>query len=140
MTGSYEEAAISIALAAVHKHKQFKDIACYIKQQFDRKYPSSGKATEGVYHCVCGKRFASEDPVKRQKPPRAGTLLMYLPGLAAALSHETRSYIHLHIDTIHIILFKSKVSCPWPLQGEHSLLCALATIPSHAAGQPVFYS
>eukprot|EP00891_Asterochloris_glomerata_P005650 jgi/Astpho2/5650/gw1.00079.212.1_t len=84
MTGSYEEAAISIALAAVHKHKQFKDIACYIKQQFDRKYPSSGKATEGVYHCVCGKRFAT------------------------ALSHETRSYIHLQIDTMHIILFKSK--------------------------------
>ena len=70
MTGSYEEAAISIALAAVHKHKQFKDIACYIKQQFDRKYPSSGKATEGVYHCVCGKRFASEGPVKHEKPPQ----------------------------------------------------------------------
>lgn len=35
------------------------DIAFYIKHEYDRKYPGSGKATEGVYHCIVGKSFAS---------------------------------------------------------------------------------
>ncbi len=59
--------------------------------------------------------------------PSAGALLTYLPGPAAALSHETRSYIHLQIDTMHIILFKSKVSFPWVSQSKHLLLFAVAT-------------
>ncbi|KAL0023893.1 hypothetical protein WJX79_006763 [Trebouxia sp. C0005] len=42
------------------------------------------KATEGVFHCVCGKNFAT------------------------AISHETRYYIHVQVDTVHIVLFKSK--------------------------------
>lgn len=36
------------------------DIAFYIKHEYDKKYPGSGKATEGVYHCIVGKSFASE--------------------------------------------------------------------------------
>ncbi|KAK9816673.1 hypothetical protein WJX72_003543 [[Myrmecia] bisecta] len=84
MPSEYEQTAIEVCLQGVHKYKHYKDVAAYIKHEYDRKYPSSGKATEGVYHCVCGKNFA------------------------CAVSHETRYYIHLQIDTLHIILFKSK--------------------------------
>lgn len=27
---------------------------------------------------------------------------------AAAISHETRYYIHLQVDTVHLVLYKSK--------------------------------
>ena len=63
----------------------------------------------------------------RSPPSAAAPLLRYLPGPAAALSHETRSYIHLQIDTMHIILFKSKVSCGCRFQGKRLLLCAVAS-------------
>ena len=60
MASSYEESATGIALEAVHMFKQYKDIASHVKHQFDKKYPGSGKATEGVFHCICGKSFASK--------------------------------------------------------------------------------
>lgn len=86
MPESYARDAIDISLLAVDKNKQLKDIAFYIKHEYDKKYPGSGKATEGVYHCVVGKSFAS------------------------AVSHETRQFIHLKVDTYHIVLWKSKDS------------------------------
>ncbi|GFH13207.1 dynein light chain [Haematococcus lacustris] len=84
MTEAFELEAINTALIAVDKYKQLKDIAFYVKHEYDRKYPGSGKATEGVYHCIVGNHYAS------------------------AVSHETRQFIHLKVDTYHIILWKSK--------------------------------
>mmetsp|Transcript_4406 Transcript_4406/g.7275 ORF Transcript_4406/g.7275 Transcript_4406/m.7275 type:complete len:122 (-) Transcript_4406:1010-1375(-) len=84
MAEAFELDAINTALVAVDKFKHLKDVAFYIKHEYDRKYPGSGKATEGVYHTVVGKSFAS------------------------AVSHETRQFIHLKVDTYHIILWKSK--------------------------------
>lgn len=60
-------------------------------QSYDKKYPSNGRATDGVYHCIVGRNFAS------------------------AISHETRFYIHLVVETLHVILFKSK-DCPFDLE------------------------
>ena len=60
MPESFEQDAVQIALVAVDKYRQLKDIAFYIKHEYDRKYPGSGKATEGVYHCIVGKSFASK--------------------------------------------------------------------------------
>ena len=50
------------------------------------RYPSSGKATDGVYYAVVGKNFG------------------------ASFSHETAQYIHLKIDTHDVVIFKSKDS------------------------------
>lgn len=61
MPESFELDAINTALIAVDKYKHLKDIAFYIKHEYDRKYPGSGKATEGVYHCIVGKSFASKE-------------------------------------------------------------------------------
>lgn len=55
-----EKDAITIALAAVDQNKNLKDIAQFVKHEYDKKHPGSGKATEGVYHCVVGKTFASK--------------------------------------------------------------------------------
>lgn len=60
MPESFEQDAVQIALVAVDKYRQLKDIAFYIKHEYDKKYPGSGKATEGVYHCIVGKSFASK--------------------------------------------------------------------------------
>ena len=60
MPETLEQDAVNIALVAVDKFKQLKDIAFHIKHEYDKKYPGSGKATEGVYHCIVGKSFASE--------------------------------------------------------------------------------
>ena len=39
-----------------------REIAAYVKKEYDKRYPSNGKATDGVYHCVCGTHFACESP------------------------------------------------------------------------------
>jgi dynein light chain LC8-type len=54
-----EKHAVVVATAAVDKHKQLKDVAQFIKHEMDHNFPAA-KATEGVYHCVVGKSFASE--------------------------------------------------------------------------------
>uniref|UniRef100_A0A061RAZ4 Dynein light chain n=1 Tax=Tetraselmis sp. GSL018 TaxID=582737 RepID=A0A061RAZ4_9CHLO len=86
MTTAHEKDAIQFSLEGYHTYRHLKDIAQYIKEAYDKKYPSSGKATDGVYHCVVGRNFAS------------------------AISHETRFYVHLMVETLHVILWKSKDS------------------------------
>ena len=39
-----------------------REIAAYVKKEYDKKYPSNGKATDGVYHCVAGTHFACKQP------------------------------------------------------------------------------
>lgn len=109
MTSTYADSATAISLEAVHKYKQYKDVAFHVKHQMDKKYPSSGKATEGVFHCVCGSNFASEHSCSASWNNFSKLSLtdLYLYA-AAAISHETRFYIHLQVDTLHIVLFKSK--------------------------------
>jgi dynein light chain LC8-type len=60
MSLAKEQSAINIAIAAVDQKKHLMDIAGYVKTQYDKMYPGSGKATEGVYHAICGQHFASE--------------------------------------------------------------------------------
>jgi Dynein light chain type 1 len=59
MPSSKEKAAIEIAMQAVDKETQLMDIASFIKTHYDKAYPGCGKATEGVYHAMCGTHFAS---------------------------------------------------------------------------------
>lgn len=48
------------ACAAFDRHVQYKDVAQAIKRDYDKRYPSSGKANDGVYHAVVGKHFGGE--------------------------------------------------------------------------------
>ena len=49
-----------VSCSAFDKHTQYKDVAQAIKKDYDKRYPSSGKATDGVYHAVVGKHFGGE--------------------------------------------------------------------------------
>ena len=75
-----------VACAAFDKFTQYKDVAQCIKKEYDARYPSTGKATDGVYHAVVGKHFG------------------------ASFSHETNSYVHLKVDLNNVVVFKSKDS------------------------------
>eukprot|EP00854_Cymbomonas_tetramitiformis_P019678 gene19678-23539_t len=79
-----EKQAIEVCAMAIEKFKNCKDMATYVKKEYDRRFPSNGKATDGVYHCISGTHFG------------------------ASVTHETRFYVHMKIDLIHFILFKSK--------------------------------
>ena len=68
------------------KYTKYKDVAQHIKKEYDARYPSSGKSTDGVYHAVVGKHFG------------------------ASFSHETSNYVHLKCDLHNVIIFKSKDS------------------------------
>lgn len=98
MPESFEQDAVQIALIAVDKYRQLKDIAFYIKHEYDKKYPGSGKATEGVYHCIVGKSFASKCGT------RAGTrgwvlgrgLAVFCPApLCLCRSQPTRMHVYV---------------------------------------------
>ncbi|QDZ18023.1 dynein light chain of flagellar outer arm [Chloropicon primus] len=91
MDAERQNAAIEVCIAAVENKTVIREIAAYVKKEYDKRYPSNGKATDGVYHCVCGTHFAS------------------------AVSHECHGYVHIKVDQLHMIIFKSRDS---PFDGE----------------------
>ena len=90
MPESFEHDAIQISLIAVDKYKQLKDIAFHIKHEYDKKYPGSGKATEGVYHCIVGKSFAS-------KAPRAGSAACMPRGVGTRIGAPRVQELHIFV-------------------------------------------
>ena len=65
MPFAYQTSAVEIATAALEKcgagqggALDLKQVAGAIKQEYDKRYPGTGKATDGVYHCVVGDHFA----------------------------------------------------------------------------------
>lgn len=137
MPSSFEQDAMYVCLSGVDQYKALKDIAQYIKQEYDKKYPSNGKATDGVYHCIVGKSFASKclldhckfselefycaliTPHHTCTLPASSSLPSSQPRLitpsptpfpAGGISHETRQCILLKVDVYHVLLWKSKDS------------------------------
>mmetsp|Transcript_1179 Transcript_1179/g.1384 ORF Transcript_1179/g.1384 Transcript_1179/m.1384 type:complete len:124 (+) Transcript_1179:215-586(+) len=86
MKTDYERQAIEVCCLAVEKFKNSKDMATFVKKEYDKRFPSNGKATDGVYHCITGTHFG------------------------ASVSHETAAFAHIKIDLVNFILFKSKDS------------------------------
>ncbi|KAI8464080.1 MAG: hypothetical protein J3K34DRAFT_380622 [Monoraphidium minutum] len=86
MAEALERDAALVVAAAVERHKQLKDVAQFVCAGLSKLHPSGARAADGVFHCVCGKSFAS------------------------AVSHETRQYLHLKVDSVHVIVWKSKDS------------------------------
>lgn len=52
MEEAAQKEAIDCAVAAVEQHREVKDIAEYIKKQFDRNHGAS-------WHCIVGSNFGS---------------------------------------------------------------------------------
>ena len=74
-----------MTIDAFDKYTKYKDVAQHIKKEYDARYPSSGKSTDGVYHAVVGKHFG------------------------ASFSHETSNYVHLKCDLHNVIIFKRRI-------------------------------
>ena len=55
----------------------------HIKRGCDERFPTK-TALEGVYQCIVGQHFA------------------------CCITHDTRSYIHLQIGRVHVVVFKSR--------------------------------
>ncbi|EEC18995.1 dynein light chain 1, cytoplasmic-like [Ixodes scapularis] len=47
-----QQEAINVAISALEKHKILRDVAAFIKTEFDRKYSPT-------WHCVVGRSFGS---------------------------------------------------------------------------------
>ena len=52
MTEDMQQDAINVATKAIDSYNIEKDIACYIKKEFDRKH-------NPTWHCVVGRNFGS---------------------------------------------------------------------------------
>ncbi|GMT07445.1 hypothetical protein PENTCL1PPCAC_29619, partial [Pristionchus entomophagus] len=52
MNDEMQKAAMQVAIDAMNKHRVEKDIATYIKEEFDKRYLPS-------WHCVVGRNFGS---------------------------------------------------------------------------------
>merc|ERR1712173_304275 len=52
MSEDMQQEAIDVATQAVEKHNVEKDIAAYIKKEFDKKYTPT-------WHCIVGRNFGS---------------------------------------------------------------------------------
>jgi dynein light chain LC8-type len=52
MSPEMQQAALDVAREAMEKHTVEKDIAMYIKKQFDEKF-------QPTWHCVVGRNFGS---------------------------------------------------------------------------------
>ncbi|CAG9460754.1 unnamed protein product [Pedinophyceae sp. YPF-701] len=83
MMPEHEEAALEVAIEAAETHNLMKDIAKYIKEEMDHRFPAQS-ATEGLFHVLAGQHFA------------------------CCITHEVRFYIHLQIDRAHVVIFKNK--------------------------------
>ena len=52
MTEDMQQDAINVATKAIESYNIEKDIACYIKKEFDRKH-------NPTWHCIVGRNFGS---------------------------------------------------------------------------------
>lgn len=84
MDQQMQDNAVKVANEALDECKTHKDIAARIKRQFDILYPSDGKSTSGVYHCIVGSNFA------------------------ASCTFETHFVMYFKLENHHILIFKSK--------------------------------
>ena len=91
----------------MEKHRSSKDIAAFVKTEFDKQHLEP--QAEGAYHCIVGKHFASAPPgVGGTRPARPPGALLTSGGRAGAVSHETQQYILLTVDTLNVVLFRSR--------------------------------
>lgn len=98
MPAQKEKSALEIAIEAVDEHKQLMDIASHIKTKYDKQYPGSGKATEGVYHAIVGSRFAS---TTLASPPCCAVRGSPPEGLPAHALHEPSLLIYPSRPAVH---------------------------------------
>ena len=96
MSEDMQQDAIDIATQALEKFNIEKDIAAFIKKEFDKKY-------NPTWHCIVGKY--SSWPLRAF----ARTLIINNIGrnFGSYITHETKHFIYFYLGQVAILLFKS---------------------------------
>ncbi len=81
-----QQDAIDISTQALEKFNIEKDIAAFIKKEFDKKY-------NPTWHCIVGKETVTHR--------RAGR------NFGSYITHETKHFIYFYLGQVAILLFKS---------------------------------
>jgi len=97
MSEDMQQDAIDIATQALEKFNIEKDIAAFIKKEFDKKY-------NPTWHCIVGK--------SRSWPLWSrilGKKLIIIIGrnFGSYITHETKHFIYFYLGQVAILLFKS---------------------------------
>jgi dynein light chain LC8-type len=78
-----QQDAINVATKAIDMYNIEKDIACYIKKEFDRKH-------NPTWHCVVGNQ-----------------ILILGRNFGSYVTHETKHFVYFYLGQIAVLLFKS---------------------------------
>ena len=81
-----QQDAIDISTQALEKFNIEKDIAAFIKKEFDKKY-------NPTWHCIVGKSLPTHSPTGRN--------------FGSYITHETKHFIYFYLGQVAILLFKS---------------------------------
>ncbi|KAF8924775.1 Dynein light chain Tctex-type [Dissophora ornata] len=86
MAEDVQQEAIECAVRAFEKFTVEKDIAAFIKKEFDKKYGAT-------WHCIVGRNF--------------GSFVTHGKWQQIASKRQTKHFIYFYLDQIAILLFKS---------------------------------
>lgn len=90
MSEEMQQDAVDCATQAMEKYNIEKDIAAFIKREFDKKY-------NPTWHAIVGRTFA-----------RTHTFILIFAGnFGSYVTHETKHFIYFYLGQIAILLFKS---------------------------------
>ena len=110
-----QQDAIDCAAQAMEKYNIEKDIAAYIKKEFDKKY-------NPTWHCIVGRNFGQffhTSPGARTcltlcfaitggiPPLQLKFLIFNALRTGSYVTHETKHFIYFYLGQVAILLFKS---------------------------------
>ena len=75
-----------------------KDVAAFIKKEFDTKYTPT-------WHCVVGRNFGRSRWGRAPWPAPHPTQTCCVPG--SYVTHETKHFIYFYLGPVAVLLFKS---------------------------------
>ena len=95
-----QQDAIDIATQALEKFNIEKDIAAFIKKEFDKKY-------NPTWHCIVGKNKKKSILFLFQNSWL--TILIFCLGrnFGSYITHETKHFIYFYLGQVAVLLFKS---------------------------------
>ena len=105
---SFQPPPSSPSPQAIDKYTVEKDIAAYVKREFDRRYSPT-------WHCVVGRNFGERARKRgggeRSHPTRVGLLTPSPPPPSSLqgsfVTHETKCFIYFYLGQTAVLLFKS---------------------------------
>ena len=87
MTEEMQQEAVDCATVALEKYNIEKDVAAYIKKEFDKKFNPTWYGdqlcAQSRRHCIVGRNFGSY------------------------VTHETKNFIYFYLGQVAVLLFKS---------------------------------